>query len=1149
MRKIAKNRVLMLFAVTLLITSLLLTNFNLVTGEQQPSNLIYLHGPSLAPIHMNSNITLTPIHMHSLAPWQEYIFRPKGTWWHELYPEFCIIRNLTSWLDNDYNEVLSPNDQIDMIDENETVTWYHVDRMTVTLRLTEVETGDREIYVELKIPMDWKPLPGVSPVNTYWHQVWPIYSNVTQCTDWWDDQDGVVDYCDYLEMTDVRTQNVTYWHIEEVSNDIILRWKMMNPICTWWHEIHPNYCTWHHLTSWEDFDYPYEQLSPGDQIDMNSDAWYWDTFWSMGDVNRDGYINPADMAIISLNFGLTVPPGDPRADLDRNGVINALDAAICTGNQGKNIWTYFPDLGKTEWYFVDRVTVTLNVTYLEHGEVPKWMKIELKTQYFEDMYEVFKHPVDTLWHEVYPNYCNDYYLEWWDPEDMELDNCNGVLDVCDHIWLYNMSSQQYVYCHVDDMTYDLILNEKITDPVCTDWLQLYPTEEEPSVWYHVDGWKDNLTNPYVDLLSPCDLVNLTLQPEGPTKTYHVESMSVTLKLSNLEGPYIIYVEADPQWVPFEYMYYPKIYPWGEFYWHEVWPVYSNLYYCSWWEDNCNGVLDYCDNITLYSVEGGYYTDWHVEEVAVDMVVSKVPGPMYWKPGFPDYAPSGMPDFDQRQGGTYNWTDPWGGWTHCGPVAVANSLWWLDSDFESGIIPPPTYSDNFPLVSTYDTMLPKWDDHDPSNVAPLVEHLAYMMDTNGLRTGKPGNPSPWDTNVFDMQTGITQYLSWTGVNPQGDCNGDGIVTLADAAIVAAAMGKQPGQAGWDMRADIDPVTTGWPNKNLANNKIDANDSALVAANMGKSGLFYEHTVPRPDFYYIEEEVERCQDVVLLLGFYYEYSPGNFYREMGHYVTVAGINSETLEIAISNPIRDDFHDGIIPTGRCPVPHPPYPHGSTVHNNASLVSHDIFKANWYPCPGGDWEILGYPGFDPADGWHVQIEYAVITSPYGVHDVAVTNVTTTTPGKTVVGQALTLKINVTVENQGTFTETFNVTCYAGNITVGKQQLTMNSGNTTTIMFIWNTTGVAKGNYTLSATADRVVGESDLVDNTFIDGIIQVVMKGDITADGKVNIYDLRELGKSYGSKIGEPKYKPNADLTCDGKINIYDLRELGKNYGKKDP
>ena len=76
---------------------------------------------------------------------------------------------------------------------------------------------------------------------------------------------------------------------------------------------------------------------------------------------------------------------------------------------------------------------------------------------------------------------------------------------------------------------------------------------------------------------------------------------------------------------------------------------------------------------------------------------------YAKPGFPDYAPSGMPDFDEKQPQfttdqghvQYSW---------CVPVAVADSLWWFDSKYESmnysNPVPPPTISDHFNLVTAY-----------------------------------------------------------------------------------------------------------------------------------------------------------------------------------------------------------------------------------------------------------------------------------------------------------------------------------------------------------------------------------------------------------------------------------------------------------------
>jgi hypothetical protein len=468
------------------------------------------------------------------------------------------------------------------------------------------------------------------------------------------------------------------------------------------------------------------------------------------------------------------------------------------------------------------------------------------------------------------------------------------------------------------------------------------------------------------------------------------------------------------------------------------------------------------------------------------------------------------------------------WTWCGPLAVANSIWWFDSKYDALNVTPPTMSDNCPLVRSYNPGV--WDDHDPRNVQPFVEHLAYLMDTDGMRTKLCHD----GTTVWDMQAGITHYLSWSGVNPLGDVDGDGAVTQNDLALVMAAMGSTPGTVDWNLAADIWPETVTGPY--TADNVIDDNDLLLVIQNLGKQGRLYEHTTPvYPSFYYIEEEVELCQDVVLCLGFYQ-----NGVRDGGHFVTVAGVNSTTLELVISNPIRDDFEAGITP-GESPVNHT-YPHDSTVHNNASLVSHDAYKV-LYNSGGGYWSLQGYF----ADtSWEARIEYAVITSPTGLtHDVAVTNVK---PKQTIVGVKwlpadphFNCTINVTVSNKGNFTETFNVKLYANETLIGTIMVSnLLSGETRTLPpYKWNTTGFTKGNYTLSAKADIVPCEIAIGDNKFTDSTVALTVPGDITGPPEytAEIQDISIMVDKFLAEPGDPRWDVNCDATQDGIIDIADI------------
>ena len=115
----------------------------------------------------------------------------------------------------------------------------------------------------------------------------------------------------------------------------------------------------------------------------------------------------------------------------------------------------------------------------------------------------------------------------------------------------------------------------------------------------------------------------------------------------------------------------------------------------------------------------------------------------------DYAPAGLPDFDMRQSDWWTTVVSRTAWTHDGPAALADLLWWRDSAAETAATPPPDVSDNYALVESYGP----WDDHDAANVPPLVADLAAKTNTN---TGKPG------TDLNDLVTGLNAYLDAKGL---------------------------------------------------------------------------------------------------------------------------------------------------------------------------------------------------------------------------------------------------------------------------------------------------------------------------------------------------------------------------------------------------
>ena len=167
-------------------------------------------------------------------------------------------------------------------------------------------------------------------------------------------------------------------------------------------------------------------------------------------------------------------------------------------------------------------------------------------------------------------------------------------------------------------------------------------------------------------------------------------------------------------------------------------------------------------------------------------------------------------------------------------------------------------------------------------------------------------------------------------------------------------------------------------------------------------------------------------------------------------------------------------------------------------------------------------------------------------IPDVAVTKIATS---KTVIGQGYTTRINVTLSNQALNYETFHVIIHANTTTIKTQTITLTSRDLTTITFTWDTTGFAKGNYTITAEATQLPDETDTTDNTLTDGIVYVGIPGDVNADGKVNVKDIFPVAKAFGSELGQPTYNPNLDINDDGKINVKDIFAAAKNFGKENP
>jgi hypothetical protein len=124
---------------------------------------------------------------------------------------------------------------------------------------------------------------------------------------------------------------------------------------------------------------------------------------------------------------------------------------------------------------------------------------------------------------------------------------------------------------------------------------------------------------------------------------------------------------------------------------------------------------------------------------------------YYLPGYPNYSPAGLPDFDQKQDNWKARQGIWrfvgGLWSFCGPTSLADIFWWFDSKHEDPLGYPGDGNDSYPLVRDLHAPSvpipgPLSDDHNFNNVndlqtpwkhgrgaKELIENLAWYCNTN------------------------------------------------------------------------------------------------------------------------------------------------------------------------------------------------------------------------------------------------------------------------------------------------------------------------------------------------------------------------------------------------------------------------------------
>lgn len=145
---------------------------------------------------------------------------------------------------------------------------------------------------------------------------------------------------------------------------------------------------------------------------------------------------------------------------------------------------------------------------------------------------------------------------------------------------------------------------------------------------------------------------------------------------------------------------------------------------------------------------------------------------------------------------------------------------------------------------------------------------------------------------------------------------------------------------------------------------------------------------------------------------------------------------------------------------------------------------------------------------------------------------------------------ISVQVLNNGTVTETFNVSVFYDSSLIETRTVTdLGSGIDTTLDFNWDTTGVPLGSYTIKAEADTVPLETNVANNiktTNVNVISPTALPTDLNGDGQVDMKDVGEVARAFGAYPGHPRWNPAADIDVDGVVTMKDICIVCRDFGK---
>jgi hypothetical protein len=408
-----------------------------------------------------------------------------------------------------------------------------------------------------------------------------------------------------------------------------------------------------------------------------------------------------------------------------------------------------------------------------------------------------------------------------------------------------------------------------------------------------------------------------------------------------------------------------------------------------------------------------------------------PDDTFYKADWPNYAPSGMPDFSQDHQSAL-WPPPLLG-TWCGPTAVADSLWWFDSEMECDLdltvgqnaesepndacdqadrlgerppIPAALTGAAEPDVDWYFFDIP----YKPYRTCTVTVSTCALRNPGDADTvlslwgacdnvsGTPGDFIALNDDACptDRQSEITVDLAggrryWVAVEPSPVGPGPGTqYTLSLGIDCYPMVQRYPEDPSVPVPSTPDDHSEYNPVRLIPDLARCMNTDDVWSTGSGHRGTrVFEMTLciedwliakglrPRyenvrmidappfhtadPDDDDVATEVIRSEDVVLLLGFWWNLpQTDEWIRCGGHYVTVAGVDigPDGPTVTLSDPAWNNAETGAPGRVRGPAhgDHAPALNPPPDHDDTLNLSHDTYAIGPPETVWADWSIPFY-------------------------------------------------------------------------------------------------------------------------------------------------------------------------------------------------